>query len=218
MCRCYFLHYHQKLPPTFLKILHNFYSRCWDESEVPQAWKEAQVVGILKPGKPARDPASYHPISLTPHLGKVYERIIKRSLLSFYSYINVNLEVHKQILRFANNAVNEIVQQAKPAFYNAQILACTTTKKLFMVTDALMARIKSSPLPSSVCLSDLPHKLCELFTEKICNIRTTLDAQSETVPKVHYNSFSGNPLTDFEPVTVAVVRTDIRLSPLLVMK
>ena len=73
----------QKLPHSFLKILLKLYSRCWMEGEVPRAWKEAEVIGIYKPGKPRRDPKSFRPISLTPHLGKIYERIIKGRLEYF---------------------------------------------------------------------------------------------------------------------------------------
>ena len=38
------------------------------------------IVPIPKPGKPRADPSNYRPISLTPHLGKLYERILKSRL------------------------------------------------------------------------------------------------------------------------------------------
>ena len=79
----------KKLPPTFTTILSDFYSRCWTMGEVPQAWRHAEVVGIHKPGKPARNPASFRPISLTPHLGKVYERIVKARLEYYLEKNNI---------------------------------------------------------------------------------------------------------------------------------
>ena len=73
----------QQLPNTFLEILLDFFEACWQTGTMPKAWKEAQVIAIHKEGKPRKDPNSYRPISLTPHLGKVYERIIK-TRLEFY--------------------------------------------------------------------------------------------------------------------------------------
>ena len=44
---------------------------------MPAAWKQATVVAVPKAGKPPSNPSSYRPISLTSHLGKIYERLIK---------------------------------------------------------------------------------------------------------------------------------------------
>lgn len=61
------------------KIVHS-YQRCWTTEQIPKAWKTADVIGILKEGKPANLASSYCPIALTPHLGKLYERIVKERL------------------------------------------------------------------------------------------------------------------------------------------
>jgi hypothetical protein len=50
---------------------------------MPAAWKQATVLALPKQGKPPSNPASYRPISLTPHLGKLYERLIKARLEFF---------------------------------------------------------------------------------------------------------------------------------------
>jgi hypothetical protein len=47
---------------------------------LPTDWKNAAVVPILKPNKPANLPESYRPISLTSCLGKLMERIINNRL------------------------------------------------------------------------------------------------------------------------------------------
>ena len=124
--------------------------------------------------------------------------------------MKTNLEVHKQILRMANNVVNRIVQQAKSAFYNAKIVACTTSKQLFRLTDTLIGRVKSSPIPSSVCPSLVPQKFCDFFIEKIRNIRKSLDSQSVIAPDILYDTFSGIPFAGFEPVTETTVMNVIK--------
>ena len=65
------------------KVLLEFFQFCWESETVPEAWKEALVVGIPKVGKPRHLPTSYRPIALTPHLGKVYERMVKNRLEYF---------------------------------------------------------------------------------------------------------------------------------------
>jgi hypothetical protein len=47
---------------------------------LPPDWKNAAVIPILKPNKPANLPESYRPISLTSCLRKLMERIINNRL------------------------------------------------------------------------------------------------------------------------------------------
>ena len=61
--------------------------------EIPQVWKLAHVIPLLKPGGHRSSPASYRPVSLTSHLIKTFERIIKRNLqnhLEMFNKINNN--------------------------------------------------------------------------------------------------------------------------------
>ena len=57
-----------------------FINRTWKEGQLPRAWRTAKVTPILKKGKPAGQPKSYRPISLTSCLGKVAERMINTRL------------------------------------------------------------------------------------------------------------------------------------------
>ena len=67
-------------PESMIEILLEFYQTCWESGTIPVAWKDALVIAIPKEGKPRHLPTSYRPIALTPHLGKVYERLIKNRL------------------------------------------------------------------------------------------------------------------------------------------
>ena len=49
----------------------------------PNTWKRAKVIPIPKPNQPASDPNSYRPISLLSTVGKLFERLIARRLISF---------------------------------------------------------------------------------------------------------------------------------------
>ena len=57
-----------------------FINRTWKESKIPTQWRTARVTPILKKGKPAGQPSSYRPISLTSCLGKIAERMVNSRL------------------------------------------------------------------------------------------------------------------------------------------
>lgn len=47
---------------------------------VPQMWKIAEVIMILKPGKPPYEVSSYRPVSLLPVISKLYEKLLLKRL------------------------------------------------------------------------------------------------------------------------------------------
>ena len=59
-----------------LKII----NKTWDSGSLPQIWKTANIVPILKNGKPKNKVSSYRPISLTSCISKVAERMINARL------------------------------------------------------------------------------------------------------------------------------------------
>ncbi|GBP03898.1 Probable RNA-directed DNA polymerase from transposon X-element [Eumeta japonica] len=56
------------------------FNACLQTCYFPSAWKEAELIGIHKPGKPRDLPASYRPISLLSGLAKLFERVLKTRL------------------------------------------------------------------------------------------------------------------------------------------
>ncbi|GBP41864.1 Probable RNA-directed DNA polymerase from transposon BS [Eumeta japonica] len=60
-----------------LSSLVAIFNACLQIYYFPSAWKEAEVIGIHKPGKPRDLPASYRPISLLSGLAKLFERLIR---------------------------------------------------------------------------------------------------------------------------------------------
>lgn len=66
----------KSFPENLLIILVAIFNTCLSKCQFPAAWKQADVIGIHKPGKPRPDPTSYRPISLLNSLGKLYERVI----------------------------------------------------------------------------------------------------------------------------------------------
>ena len=70
----------KRFPCKTKVVLLKYFNYLWSSGSLPSCWKEAQVSAIPKPGKPKKDPKSYRPIALTPHVSKVYERLVKNRL------------------------------------------------------------------------------------------------------------------------------------------
>ena len=63
------------LDPTTIKWILALFNQCLENSKIPNIWKKARVIALLKPGKTPDSPRNYRPISLLCVLYKVYERI-----------------------------------------------------------------------------------------------------------------------------------------------
>lgn len=70
----------KKFSVALIHLLVSIFNAAMANCSFPDVWKEANVIGIHKPGKKANEPSSYRPISLLSSLGKIYERLLLRRL------------------------------------------------------------------------------------------------------------------------------------------
>jgi ribonuclease HI len=76
------------IPATFLKALGplaryhllQIFNESWRSGFVPQCWRNATIIPILKSKKPASQLSSFRPVSLTSCVAKTLERIVNRRL------------------------------------------------------------------------------------------------------------------------------------------
>lgn len=80
----------KKFPPNAILFLTSIINCCLRLSYFPQVWKNAKVIAIKKPNKPANTPSSYRPISLVSSLSKILERVL-------LTRINEHLELNNII-------------------------------------------------------------------------------------------------------------------------
>lgn len=64
---------------AFLKLQH-IINASFKLKHVPRHWKIAEVIVIVKPGKPPTEVASYRPISLLPVMSKIFEKMLLKRL------------------------------------------------------------------------------------------------------------------------------------------
>ena len=70
----------KRLPERLTVLLVKLYNLIWERGEVPDTWKQASVLPLLKPGKDATLVNSYRPISLTSNLCKAMEIMVNYRL------------------------------------------------------------------------------------------------------------------------------------------
>ena len=84
---------------------------------------------------------------------------------------------------------------------STNILASNTSRQLFSITNSLLGKVKSSPLPSSIPLSELPQRFSDFFHSKVTSIRRNLDSTTVTPPSVPDQPFCGTVRGAFQSVS-----------------
>lgn len=68
----------KKCKDVLAEPLETIFRKSLETGDIPAGWKTAHVIPLVKPGAPKSSPNSYRPVSLTSHLIKTFERIIKK--------------------------------------------------------------------------------------------------------------------------------------------
>lgn len=80
-----------QLPRRAVVSLTRLFNGILRTGHFPALWKEGKVIVIPKPGKDRRHPGGYRPITLLPHLAKLFERLLLRRILP---HIQLRAEQH----------------------------------------------------------------------------------------------------------------------------
>jgi len=70
----------KELPKKTIILLTHIYNAILRLESFPMQWKKAQVIMLLKPGKPPEQATSYRPISLLPSMSKLFEKLLLKRL------------------------------------------------------------------------------------------------------------------------------------------
>ena len=73
----------KELGPKAKEFILHLYNEIWRGKPIPQRWRTAIILPLLKDGKDPEKPGSYRPISLTDCLGKLLEKVIADRLSGF---------------------------------------------------------------------------------------------------------------------------------------
>ena len=68
------------LGPHAIRALTDIFNLSITQNTIPNIWKLAKIIPILKPNKPPTEPASYRPISLLCNPSKILERLVLNNI------------------------------------------------------------------------------------------------------------------------------------------
>jgi hypothetical protein len=122
------------------------------------------------------------------------------------------LTVHMQMFHQARNALTKVRRDAKIAYFADKIDSASSPKELSIITNSLLQKQKTSPLPSLSCLPTLAEKFSEFFTTKITNIRSGITSTAASTPTAN-PPVPSVPLQSFMAATDEEVSTLVKKSP-----
>ena len=111
------------------------YNRCWEGEGIPTEWRTAIIKPLLKGGKDPWLTVSYRPISLTPFVGKLLEKMVADSMLHILEDRNILNDSQAGLRpgRCSADQVLKLIQQAPDQMHsngNLRTMATfLTTKK-----------------------------------------------------------------------------------------
>lgn len=114
----------KELPSQSKQILLNLINKSWVDGTLPDQWKEATVIPILKANKNHNMPSSYRPISLTSAICKIMETMIGQRLTNHLEK-NELLAATQSGFRQNRSTIDQIVRletEIKSAFMKGECL------------------------------------------------------------------------------------------------
>ena len=79
----------KNLSNSSLKIILNFCNKLWETDEIIISWKTPLVIPMCKESANENQLESYRPISLTPVMCKLMERLVNKRLIWFLESNNL---------------------------------------------------------------------------------------------------------------------------------
>ena len=117
---------YDNIPANFLKlgsevlanVLHVYFAFVFEHGVFPQIFKTAKVIPIFKSG-PRNSVNNYRPISIFPSLSKVFEKLIKTTLVNFFNKHDIFYD-HQFGFREKHNVLHALLDVSSYCFDRIQ--------------------------------------------------------------------------------------------------
>ena len=117
----------------------------------------------------------------------------------------------RQLYVNQRNLVKSMTRKAMKESYGEKISKCKNSKQLHTVTNELLGKSKSSPLPNDIPKQSLPNTFIEYFSDKIRKIREDIDISCSNTPE--FKKYEGSAMHDFHCVTEEYITELIKSTP-----
>ena len=78
-------------------------------------------------------------------------------------WLSTGLTIHKEIMNSIKHKISRLVSDAKSTFYNFKVSTSSTVKELYRLTNNLLGKCTSTPLPSVYPTDQLPQVFSDFF-------------------------------------------------------
>jgi len=92
-------------------------------------------------------------------------------------WLSTGLTIHKEIMNSIKHQISHLVSNPKSTFYSVKVSTGSAVKKLCKVTNNLLGKITSTPLPSAYPTDQLPQVFSDFLVNKVRQIRDSTDNQ-----------------------------------------
>ena len=159
----------KSLPIHFVSLLVMIFNALLAGCSFPTEWKEAIVIGIRKPKKPANLPSSYRPISLISSLGKIYERIVLSRLKEIVEA--KQLFINEQFgFRSHHSSIHQVHRLTEHiAKYNVRRSIRSDTAAIFLDIAKAFDKVWHNGLLFKLRRMALPDSLVHIIREYLSN-------------------------------------------------
>ena len=147
------------------KIL-KLFNQCLHQRRVPNTWKFSEVSMLLKPGQDSSNLAGYRPISMTPCLARLFERLIKSRLQEHLKRNNIiikNQSGFRQRRQTKDNLLY-VVQSAQEGFNKGE-----KTLAIFFDVAAAFDKVWHEGLIYKLFLLKIPYYLLCIIKDFLNN-------------------------------------------------
>ena len=96
--------------------LHLMWKRSLQEGRVPETYKNSIIVPLYKKGSRAKA-ENYRPVSLTDHVGKAFERILRKRLVNYFESNGLFLDIQHGF-RKRRSTLTQLIQHFDEVYEN----------------------------------------------------------------------------------------------------
>lgn len=168
-----------RLLPTDIKVkLMKLYNKAWTTNQIPEEWKEIDIVPVPKPGKDSNEPANNRPIALIPVGIKSVNDMIRRRL--------ANLAEEENLLpsksfgfregRSSINCINTLISFIKEAWRNNEKVICT-----FLDISKAYDNVNLFELKKKLDKKNIPAKYTNWIINFFSNRKVCLETEKGTI-------------------------------------
>ena len=156
----------KKIGPIAKERILTLFNWCLNEGHVPQIWKHSHVSMLVKNGQSPNMLTSYRPISMTPCIARLFERLVLERVQKHLKDNHIIIECQSGFRKARQTKDNllTVIQTAQEGFNVKE-----KTTAIFFDVAAAFDKVWHSGLVYKLYLLKIPYYLLRVITNFLCD-------------------------------------------------